>query len=198
LENQRNPKDKSTLRIPGPRDFDRGERPQEVYEDASDTKLARQRTAVSEHRIPGAGALPDGSAASLGANSHGPAPQRSITIEEPNSPRTKSTGQNQPAAALHLRRPSLAAAPSLSKPLFPAPSRARTTSSFQRTSRDAMPYLSWTPTVGRNSAFVDLTEDQRDELGGIEYRALKTLAYILVGSSIKHPSFLTFPMASLI
>ena len=39
-----------------------------------------------------------------------------------------------------------------------------------------MPYLSWTPTIGRNSAFVDLTEEQREELGGIEYRALKTLA----------------------
>lgn len=43
-----------------------------------------------------------------------------------------------------------------------------------------MPYLSWTPTVGRNSAFVDLTEEQREELGGIEYRALKLLAIILV------------------
>ena len=45
---------------------------------------------------------------------------------------------------------------------------------------DAMPYLSYTPTVGRNSAFVDLTEEQREELGGIEYRALKTLAITLV------------------
>lgn len=42
------------------------------------------------------------------------------------------------------------------------------------------PYLSWQPTIGRNSAFVDLTEEQREELGGIEYRALKTLAVVLV------------------
>lgn len=41
------------------------------------------------------------------------------------------------------------------------------------------PYLSWQPTIGRNSAFVDLTEEQREELGGIEYRSLKTLAVIL-------------------
>jgi Trk-type K+ transport system membrane component len=34
--------------------------------------------------------------------------------------------------------------------------------------------------VGRNSNFIDLTEEQRDELGGIEYRALKTLAVILI------------------
>ena len=43
-----------------------------------------------------------------------------------------------------------------------------------------MPYLSWQPTIGRNSAFVDLTEEQREELGGIEYRSLKSLALILV------------------
>lgn len=43
-----------------------------------------------------------------------------------------------------------------------------------------MPYLSWEPTVGRNSAFVNLTEAQREELGGIEYRSLKSLALILM------------------
>jgi len=42
------------------------------------------------------------------------------------------------------------------------------------------PYLSWEPTMGRNSQFVGLTEEQRDELGGIEYRSLKTLALILL------------------
>jgi len=44
-----------------------------------------------------------------------------------------------------------------------------------------MPYLSWQPTIGRNSAFFELNEKQREELGGIEYRALKTLALVLVG-----------------
>ena len=43
-----------------------------------------------------------------------------------------------------------------------------------------MPYFSWTPTIARNSNFVDLTEEQREELGGIEYRALKLLLWILV------------------
>ena len=46
--------------------------------------------------------------------------------------------------------------------------------------QDPMPYLSWQPTIGRNSQFVDLSEAQREELGGIEYRALKTLALVLV------------------
>ncbi|ANB14443.1 Trk2p [Sugiyamaella lignohabitans] len=41
-------------------------------------------------------------------------------------------------------------------------------------------YLSWQPTVGRNSAFVDLTEEQKEELGGVEYRSLKLLAKVLV------------------
>ena len=67
-------------------------------------------------------------------------------------------------------------------------SRGRSTSPMSKLSRRTtraetgpMPYLSYTPTVGRNSAFVDLTEDQKDELGGLEYRALKLLAKILVG-----------------
>lgn len=65
--------------------------------------------------------------------------------------------------------------------------RKRNTSPLSKFSRKAnkeppnMPYLSYTPTVGRNSQFVDLTEEQRDELGGIEYRSLKLLAKVLVG-----------------
>jgi potassium uptake Trk family protein len=43
-----------------------------------------------------------------------------------------------------------------------------------------MPYLSYQPTIGRNSQFVDLTDEQRDELGGIEYRSLKLLQRILI------------------
>ena len=44
---------------------------------------------------------------------------------------------------------------------------------------DPMPYLSWQPTLGRNSAFVNLTEEHREELFGIEYRALKTFVKLL-------------------
>ncbi len=50
---------------------------------------------------------------------------------------------------------------------------------FSRDKDNMAPYLSWEPTLGRNSAFPDLTEEQREELGGIEYRSLKTLALIL-------------------
>lgn len=40
-------------------------------------------------------------------------------------------------------------------------------------------YLSWVPTIGRNSTFVHLTDDQKEELGGVEYRAIKLLIKIL-------------------
>ncbi|XDT33016.1 Cation transport protein [Nakaseomyces glabratus] len=41
-------------------------------------------------------------------------------------------------------------------------------------------YLSWEPTVGRNSLFVDLSRAQKEELGGVEYRSIKLLCKILV------------------
>ena len=68
-------------------------------------------------------------------------------------------------------------------PLDRLRSRTGTFTSVRRSNtqdKDPMPYLSWQPTIGRNSAFVDLTEEQREELGGIEYRSLKTLAIVLV------------------
>ncbi|KAI5954570.1 TRK1 [Candida jiufengensis] len=51
-------------------------------------------------------------------------------------------------------------------------------------------YLSWTPTVGRNSTFIKLTEEQKEELGGIEYRAVKLLIKIVV---IYYLGFLLIP-----
>lgn len=40
-------------------------------------------------------------------------------------------------------------------------------------------YLSWEPTLGRNSNFVHLTDEQKEELGGVEYRAIKVLIKIV-------------------
>ena len=40
-------------------------------------------------------------------------------------------------------------------------------------------YIRFEAFVGRNSAFRQLTKDQRDELGGIEYRALNALLWII-------------------
>lgn len=41
-------------------------------------------------------------------------------------------------------------------------------------------YLSWKPTVGRNSKFIALTKQQKIELGGVEYQSMKLLGRILV------------------
>ncbi|KAF7296116.1 Potassium transport protein [Mycena kentingensis (nom. inval.)] len=43
------------------------------------------------------------------------------------------------------------------------------------------PYFSFDTIVGRNSAFHQLTREQQDELGGVEYRALKALLWIVAG-----------------
>ena len=173
LENQRNPKDKSTLRIPGPREFDRGEKPEALPEGDEGAELTKQRTAAAEPVTQG----PD----AVEPNLDGRPPKRSVTIDETISPRVKTADRGH-LLGLRLRRRSSLAAPSAGRSITSAPTRVATSLSLrQTTSRDPMPYLSWTPTVGRNSAFVDLTEDQREELGGIEYRALKTLAGILVG-----------------
>lgn len=49
-----------------------------------------------------------------------------------------------------------------------------------------VPYLSFPTIVGKNSAFHDLTEDQLEEIGGIELRALNMLMWAvpLVCSSV--------------
>ena len=44
-------------------------------------------------------------------------------------------------------------------------------------------YISFSAVVGRNSRFRDLTDEQMDELGGVEYRALSALLYIVAGVS---------------
>lgn len=41
-------------------------------------------------------------------------------------------------------------------------------------------YLSYQPTIGRNSNFINLTSAQKEELGGVEYRSVKVLIKILI------------------
>lgn len=43
------------------------------------------------------------------------------------------------------------------------------------------PYISFRAIVGRNSAFHELTHEQMEELGGVEYRALNALLWIVGG-----------------
>ncbi|KAL9006602.1 MAG: hypothetical protein Q9188_000639 [Gyalolechia gomerana] len=176
LENQRNP-NKRTLRIPGPRDFDRGDVPETVNEDEDGGALSHKVTSPLDE---------------IASASGGPV-KRNITIDEPKHPRQR-TGTGLSKISVPSQRSNHSVHEKTTspeghedeKPPNSARLRARTGtfSSLRhwgsREPEPATPYLSWQPTVGRNSAFVDLTEEQREELGGIEYRSLKTLAIVLV------------------
>lgn len=55
-----------------------------------------------------------------------------------------------------------------------------------RASKD-MPYLSSRATIGRNSQFYNLTRQDRNEMGGIEYRSLKLLLKVVFGKIFASP-----------
>jgi Trk-type K+ transport system membrane component len=170
LENQRNPKDKSTLRIPSPREFDRGGVPEDVGNDglghSSTTSPNEPRRHINFD---------------LGSRVEEPSTEvPHITIDEPNIFRSREKTSTFPR--INQRQPMNS---SLEPPDRTTKStRSGTFSSFRRSNTDKslgdVPYLDFQPTIGRNSFFVDLSEEERDKLGGIEYRALKTLAVVLI------------------
>ena len=47
-----------------------------------------------------------------------------------------------------------------------------------------VPYIDFDAVVGRNSTFINLTEEQLEVLGGAEYIALKFLLKVVAGVSI--------------
>lgn len=185
LERQRKG-NKSVLRIPGPRDVERGVRPEEFEEDEETQgppHLARKESNTYSLR---------------GVTSNRDRPQTTITIEEPPHPRRDETNipeeiaEDVQAAAhtvspLKFRKNRVqgeklqTAETSTSTNTHRAnPLQRIKTALTQSKDHDPMPYLSYQPTIGRNSAFLGLTEEEREELGGIEYRSLKTLAIILL------------------
>ena len=167
LENQRNPKDKGILRIPGPRDFDLGQKPEPVIVDENGEPLSDQITSPVDRK---------------GLSPEIPI-KRNVTIEDPKYPRLRTNSSSLKKKA-DGEDNDVSTSSNDQTPLDRLRSRTGTIRSFHRSNttqeKDPMPYLSWQPTIGRNSAFVDLTEEQREELGGIEYRSLKTLATVLV------------------
>lgn len=173
VQAQRNPTDKPKLRIPGPRDFDRGLVPEKVEEEHLN-KVLSKTSQDSYRKRERANSVPPAM--------HGDdRPLRNhITIDVPHRdrPTTGASVYNRGKTADHDT--------ATATPVMHIRSRSKTGTIAKFLTRnkdedeDPMPYLSWTPTLGRNSNFVDLTEEQREELGGIEYRALKLLAMILV------------------
>ena len=171
-EKQRNLEDKGVLRIPGPRDFDRGSVPEPLESGDDGGEMAHQVSSANEPKE----AL------------NGNPVKRNITIDEPEHPHRLRTDTST-FPKLSTRKSDMhgmADVPTEEIAPHSARLRARTGtfSSLKnwasKENEPVAPYLSWQPTIGRNSAFVDLTEEQREELGGIEYRSLKTLAVVLV------------------
>jgi Trk-type K+ transport system membrane component len=176
LENQR--RSKGALRIPSPREYDRGGVPEVLAEEEGEA--AEVTRTVSNPSVE-----PRSPLHMEEDDQVGPMDGPHITINEPDMNRTRTRNSTFPRLDT---RPTVRETADLNDPSSPL---ARTTtrrptftsvfrSLTQERDRNTLPYLSWNATVGRNSQFVDLTEEQRDELGGIEYRALKTLAVVLI------------------
>lgn len=184
LENQRNPKDKSTLRIPNPRDYERGLVPAELGHENDSHPLDRVETHSTDPHAITKHDTDHENEGDNNADDH--TSRRNITIVESNPNHPRHNTNTSQGSKMTLRRPATSASkltPILDKPSSIGLSRTHGATISSRTNtreKDLAPYLSWQPTMGRNSAFVDLTEEQREELGGIEYRSLKTLAIVLV------------------
>ncbi|KAK5134775.1 hypothetical protein LTR08_006150 [Meristemomyces frigidus] len=182
-----------TLRIPGPRDFDNGEMPKELEDSSSDLTRPQTRNTLGPTRSERDWAIENaqGKSEDVNEDDH---PRRGITIDEPDHPaRAKDNGEEDRGNStsfmqvLNRARGRIAHRRNTSQDHHPNEKRMSMAKTFstmrtaRSSEREPMPYLSWQATIGRNSAFIDLTQEQREELGGIEYRALKTLATILVG-----------------
>ncbi|EME81574.1 uncharacterized protein MYCFIDRAFT_107046, partial [Pseudocercospora fijiensis CIRAD86] len=187
---QNNAKKGGALYIPGPRDFDRGERPEELEEDLAIQRRKTRPTLGGRRSTddPRGRGGSDTAKDSPGADH----PRRGVTINLPDHPAHRDQmatvekddeedgdgmsrlGRIKSALSLGRshRNPGEHEHRSFAKTL--------TNLTHKKEDEDPMPYLSWTATTGRNSMFVGLTSEQREELGGIEYRALKLLAKILI------------------
>ncbi|KAF9891468.1 low affinity potassium transporter [Aspergillus nanangensis] len=177
LENQRRDTT-SALRIPSPREYDRGGVPQ-VLDYGNDEIGTDEVMRTMTHQSDDAPSPRD-----AGENDVVGPMVPHITINEPEMHPTRTRNSTFPRMDT---RPTVRETKDVdtSSPLNRLSTRRPTFTGVVRSltherERTTLPYLSWNATVGRNSNFVDLTEEQRDELGGIEYRALKTLAVVLI------------------
>ncbi|KAK1974623.1 trk family potassium uptake protein [Colletotrichum cereale] len=196
LERQRNGPEE-TLRIPNPRDAERGMKPKRVEDNAAPEPEDERDNGIPHIHVATGGA--HDMSHGIGNNA---ARRPTIKIEEPERPRepertTKDEIAEQAEVIgrtifpFSLRKPNLhrkgdenprSEDGTSETPLARVRSRTFDTirTALTRDKVEDMPYLSFTPTMGRNSAFPGLTLEQREELGGIEYRSLRTLAVILL------------------
>lgn len=192
LHRQRNLQTNEILRIPNPRDVERGIRPKVVSEgdgpDPEDEEEDIHRRAVSIESKEDSRTLSSIHSQPEERTSYEVTRRQTITIEEPDRRKRDELVENTMAitntffSPLRFRKNRKSAVDKGKEPLH---LKRKNTINVIKTalSREKLedaPYLSWQPTMGRNSQFVGLNEEQRDELGGIEYRSLKTLALILL------------------
>lgn len=178
LQRQRETDNDEVLRIPGPRDVELGERPRRVENRRSEDE--------PEPLSPGMRRGSD-------VETQAPTRPKGITIQEPaKKPSRKEEMSDDAKAFLNVFTPFKFRKPRLLDDEDNTHHRSGSLShlkqhtvdtirgALSRDKNELAPYLSWQPTLGRNSAFVgELTDEQREELGGIEYRSLKTLSLIL-------------------
>ncbi|QSZ32755.1 hypothetical protein DSL72_002334 [Monilinia vaccinii-corymbosi] len=193
LERQRNPADRTILRIPGPRDADAGVAPQTVEEEEDPVVRTTSRRGSAHSRT---GSNDEGALSrEIHWQDHYPSRKRNVTIEVPPHPKAERAADDVKAAGSTIKSvmrfrhnrtvegndgaESQGNGAVISNLRSRAPAFQSIKTALTGEKEDPTPYLSWAPTIGRNSAFVDLTEQQREELGGIEYRSLKSLALIL-------------------
>lgn len=187
LERQRN-QDNEVLRIPGPRDAERGSVPRRLEDhDPHDDEEALARARTVESR-------PDHATID---STHTRGRQPTIVIAEPARRRRDEIAEDAKAVghtveSLRFRKPRMLNSRQKKVHEDGEDDEARSTravrtktletikSVLTRDKIDDMPYLSYNPTIGRNSNFIGLSLEEREELGGIEYRSLRTLALILV------------------
>ena len=194
LEKQRNEKDKGILYIPGPRDFDRGDKPKQLEDEQSDGLERAGTTETFPSLRQDVYKTHTDDEYELNADDHPPRDRKeSDDAVSPLSSRgqqlfskLKDSVPSQLPAVHHRDWAKDEKQPDRKDSIPHSGLRQRgrtgTFASFLTTrseERDPMPYLSYQPALGRNSMFVNLSEEQREELGGIEYRALKLLAAVL-------------------
>ena len=182
LEKQRKNKGAS-LRIPSPREYDRGGHPESVdmvpeEEEGEEKEQEGASTPQSDQggALENQPSLEDEEESSESGLSAVRPENHRIMFSEPDLTRTRSDSSIDRAEARGRWEP-----PPRKRGIRRArPIRLMHSTLTQEKDRSTLPYLSWNATVGRNSRFIDLTEEQRNELGGIEYRSLKTLAVVLI------------------
>lgn len=181
---QQNAKKGGALYIPGPRDFDRGKVPEEMDHDMT---ISRLHTKTSYNA--GSDRSPSLDDQRSVDQQDFERPKRGITINVPDHPAhhnkrdAESTAESpKPEEEKHksgLRRRGSGRLGERTRSIAQTWTNITSTMTQSKV-EDPMPYFAWSATTGRNSMFLGLTEEQREDLGGIEYRALKTLAKILI------------------